>query len=313
MKKKQWIVLLSLLLCSMTFSFTTIQAAKKQNSKKDRITVIREQLFNPNSKKVLVASHRGDWRNYAENTIEGIEGAIAMGVDIVEMDLHKTKDGQIILMHDPTVNRTTTGKGNISDFTLEEIKNMKVKNGCAIRTKYKVPTLEEALLACKGKIMVNLDKAFDMFDDVYKIMEKTGTTNQIIMKSEKSYEEVQRDFGKYLDKVIYMPIVRVHKKGGVEKVREFEEKMHPVAFEILYEDDNDPSIQQVKEILKGKSQIWYNTLWKYMSGPHDDDQAMENPDSSYGYLINNGDGRIIQTDRPAYLINYLKKNKLYVK
>jgi glycerophosphoryl diester phosphodiesterase len=50
--------------------------------------------------KVPVASYRGDWRNYADNSIEGIESCIRMGVDIVEIDVAKTKDGQLILMHD---------------------------------------------------------------------------------------------------------------------------------------------------------------------------------------------------------------------
>ncbi|RRN76817.1 glycerophosphodiester phosphodiesterase, partial [Pseudoxanthomonas sp. SGD-10] len=69
--------------------------------------------------------------------------------------------------------------------------------------------------------------------------------------------------------------------------------------------------KQVKELLKGKSLIWYNTLWDTMAGGHDDDMSLENPDKGYGYLINELNARIIQTDRPQYLIDYLKSKKAH--
>ena len=100
-----------------------------------------------------------------------------MGVDIVEVDLARTKDGHLILMHDSKLDRTTTGKGLVADHTLAEIKALQLRNGCHIKTIYKVPTLEEALLFAKGRVMLNLDKAFDYFDQVYTLLEKTGTEN----------------------------------------------------------------------------------------------------------------------------------------
>lgn len=279
-------------------------------SAQNRIAQIRAILENPNTDKVLVVSHRGDWRNATENSLEAIENAIKMGVDVVEIDLHKTKDGQIILMHDATLDRTTTGKGKIADWTLDSIKTLKLKNGCAIKTKYKVPTLEEALLVAKDKIMVNLDKAFPIFDDVYKILEKTGTTDQIIMKGTEPVDKVKKDFGKYLDKVIYMPIVNLDHKDALSQIDRFVKEMHPLAFELLYVSDENPAPKQVAEMLKGKSLIWYNTLWDTMAGAHDDDMSLEDPDKGYGYLIDTLGTRILQTDRPAYLIDYLKsKNR----
>ena len=79
----------------------------------DRVSRIREKLLNCDYSSVIVASHRGDWRNFPENSLEAIDNAIKMGVDIVELDVQRTKDGQLILMHDATLNRTTTGKGAI--------------------------------------------------------------------------------------------------------------------------------------------------------------------------------------------------------
>ena len=61
--------------------------------------------------------------------------------------------------------------------------------------------------------------------------------------------------------------------------------------------------------LEGKSKIWYNTLWDTMAGGHDDDKSLENPDEGYGYLIDTLGATIIQTDRTAYLLEYLQARK----
>lgn len=105
----------------------------------DRVDSIRQQLFNRGQEQVIVASHRGDWRNFPENSLEGIDNAIKMGVDIVEIDLQRTRDGVLILMHDATLNRTTTGKGKIAEVDYDSISRLNLRNGCAIRTIHKVP------------------------------------------------------------------------------------------------------------------------------------------------------------------------------
>lgn len=162
----------------LVFSAIAVLSAYAGN----RAELIRQKLLDRNNSSVIVASHRGDWRNFCENSLEAIDNAAKMGVDIVEIDVQRTKDGQLILMHDPTLDRTTTGKGNIKDTTLAYIRTLHLKNGCNIRTIHRVPTLEEALIHAKGKVMLNLDKADRYFDQVYELMKKTGTTKQIIMK-----------------------------------------------------------------------------------------------------------------------------------
>ena len=71
-----------------------------------------------------------------------------MGVDIVELDVKKTKDGELILMHDRALDRTTTGKGLVSEATLDYIRGLKLKNGCNIRTITKF-LLGRGLAACQ--------------------------------------------------------------------------------------------------------------------------------------------------------------------
>lgn len=148
-----------------------------------RADAIRAKFLNPCDSDVLVAVHRGDWRNYTENSLEGVENAVKLGADIVEVDLRRTADGELVLMHDPKVDRTTTGKGNVEDLTLGQIRALRQRNGVMGRTPYRVPTLRELLVAQKGKVLINLDKAFDYFDQVMALLDETGTTSQIDRKS----------------------------------------------------------------------------------------------------------------------------------
>lgn len=293
---------------NLFFSWLLLCVPFLLNAQTDHAAQIRQKLLNPNLEEVLVVAHRGDWRYAPENSLAAIENAIKMGVDIVELDVAKTKDGKLILMHDNKIDRTTTGKGRVDEWTLDSLKTLKLRNGCNIKTKHTVPTLEEALLLAKGRIMVNLDKSYPIFDEVYEVLEKTGTTDLVIMKGRTSSQQLKDEFGKYLDKVIFMPIVDLDKPAAVSQIEAYMRELKPAAFELLYTSDESETPKQVAAMLKGKSLIWYNTLWVNMSGPHDDDQALDDPDASYGYLIRNLDARIIQTDRPGYLIEYLKAN-----
>ena len=273
------------------------------------VKAIYAKITNPDNKEVTVVAHRADWRFAPENSLAAIESSIRLGADVVELDVQKTKDGQLILMHDKTLDRTTTGKGKVVEWTLDSIRTLRLKNGAALRTKHRVPTLEEALLMAKGRVMVNLDKAYPIFDEIFPILEKTGTVEQIIMKGSKPVAEVKKDLGKYLDRIIYMPIVHLDRPGAMQQIDDFMKELHPVAFELLFESDTCQFPKQVRTKLEGKSKIWYNTLWDTMAGGHDDDKSLENPDEGYGYLIDKLGATIIQTDRTAYLLEYLQARK----
>lgn len=130
------------------------------------------------------------------------------------------------------------------------------------------------------------------------------------MKGSKSPRQVKEQFGNYLDDVIYMPIVNLDKENAEKIIDDFISDFNPVAFELLFVSDTNPLPKQLVPNLKGKSLIWYNTLWDTMAGGHDDDMSLEDPDKGYGYLIDTLGARLIQTDRPAYLLEYLKRRGL---
>ena len=127
-------------------------------SASSRTEAIKSKLGSTDRRYVFVAMHRGDWRNFPENSKGAILSSIRLGADIVELDVQRTKDGKFILNHDDTLNRTTTGKGKVSDHTLAEIKKLKLRDSKGKPSEYDVLTLEEALELTRGKILVNIDK-----------------------------------------------------------------------------------------------------------------------------------------------------------
>lgn len=90
-------------------------------SRADRLIA---ELKNPKSDYVMVMAHRADWRNWPENSLEAIESAINMGCDILELDVAMTRDSQLVLSHDNTLDRMTNGHGKIIDHTLAQIKEL---------------------------------------------------------------------------------------------------------------------------------------------------------------------------------------------
>lgn len=257
--------------------------------------------------KVSVISHRGDWRNTPENSIRAIQNCIDLGVNMVEIDIKKTKDNELILLHDKTLDRTTTGKGLPQDYTLAEIKQMRLRNGAGVATSHQIPTLEEAMIVAKGKIWVNIDKGYDYFDLVEKVLEKTGTTQQVLIKAGLPYQKVVAENKAVLDKLFFMPIIDMANPDAMTMVEEYIKNMQPKAFEVCFT-QIDQALQNVLDrIQKSGSKVWINTLWPSLCAGLNDDRAVEEnqQDSIWGKVIEMG-ASFIQTDRPKELVNYLR-------
>ena len=286
--------------------------AGRTEAPENRAEGLRERLLAGDTSAVFVVAHRGDWRHAPENSVAAIEHSIDVGVDVVELDLQLTRDSVLIVMHDAALDRTTTGKGKVADWTLDSIRTLKLKNGCGIRTKHTVPTLEEALLAAKGRVLVNLDKADRYFDLVVPVLERTGTTRQIVMKGSKPADEVLALYGKYLGQVIYMPVVNLDNADAAELMQAYVSDLKPAACELLYARAEDTALPlRMRDTLRGRALIWYNTLWDTLCGGHDDDLSLEDPDAAFGYLVDTLGARIIQTDRAEHLLDYLRRRGLH--
>src|SRR5437016_1352334 len=80
------------------------------------------------AERTLIAAHRGGAALAPENSLAAFRNALALGADIVEFDLHLTRDGEVVVIHDPTLDRTTTMTGAVRDHTLADLATAKLKN-----------------------------------------------------------------------------------------------------------------------------------------------------------------------------------------
>lgn len=106
----------------------------------------------------MVIAHRGFSGRYPENTLKAFEEALKLPVDAVELDVRRTKDGVLVVIHDETVDRTTNGKGRVRDLTWDEIQ--KLDAGSWKGTEFageRIPRLEEALQLVNGRVVVFLE------------------------------------------------------------------------------------------------------------------------------------------------------------
>mgnify|MGYP000817694727 CR=1 FL=1 len=194
----------------------------------------RQEIHNPRSKNVVVASHRGDWRNYPENSLPALRSAIDRGVDIVEIDLKMTSDSVLVLMHDARIDRTTTGRGRVCDITYDSIRRCVLKTGHGVKTSLKMPTLREALAVCKDRIAVNIDQGYEYYDLALAITEELGVTDQVLIKGKRPVETVSAKFAEYGHNMMYMPIIDILKPQGRELFEEYASKgVVPLAYDCL--------------------------------------------------------------------------------
>lgn len=159
----------------------------------DRHGVLHMGLDNP----VEVTAHRGYSAVYPENTIPAFKGAIQVGADWAELDVQQTADGEVIVMHDSNLKRTTGLDKEVWQVTWDEIKDL--DNGSWFDKKYqtvRIPTLEEVLKVCRGKIHLNIeikpsghDK--DLEEQVAKLLKKYHMRDTCVVSSLK-YDSLRK-------------------------------------------------------------------------------------------------------------------------
>lgn len=276
-----------------------------------RAEKILAEINDPESEYVVVISHRGDWRNYPENSIPAIESAIRMGVDIMELDVKMTKDSVLVLCHDKTINRTTNGKGRISDITYDSLMTFRLKRSHGVATDtLRMPTLRQALLCCKDRILVNVDHAYPYYKEIVELTEELGVTGQVLMKGKSPVGQVDADMARFENNLLYMPIIDINKPSGKALFAEYQQKkVVPLAYEVCWQQADDDLKECIETIHQTGSKLWVNTIWASLCGGYgnDDDAAFEaeDPADVYGQYMEKGVS-MIQTDRPELLIGYLR-------
>lgn len=107
---------------------------------------------------ILIAGHRGGMvKGFPENSVATFENTLKHTPAFFEIDPRLTKDSVIVLMHDATLERTTTGTGKVSDYTYAELLKFRLKDAEGNVTEYSIPTLSEVIEWARGKTILNLD------------------------------------------------------------------------------------------------------------------------------------------------------------
>jgi glycerophosphoryl diester phosphodiesterase len=295
------------LMTIVTFFISGCASTKYLHKQLSMHKVIKQLRF-PDKNTVLISAHRGDWRNAPENSIQGLENCIKIGVDIVEFDLRKTKDGHLIVLHDETLDRTTTGKGKASDYTLAEIRKLKLRDGAGHATNHDIPTFEEFLTVAKGRVVVCIDKAFSYIGQAMKIVSEMNMIDQIIYNIPAMTPDSLMSLNiPYINNNVMVNLLSFPSDTAkAQKLIKAYYSRKNVIMHPTFALDTLPLVKWMPNVKKSGMHLWLNALWPEHNGRHDDDRAVDKDEKeqSWGWLVNHG-ATIIQTDRPHALLQYL--------
>lgn len=297
---------LAILITIPLLVLATEQNAPDQSG--SRTDQLLNDLYVSQSTEVFVVAHRGIWRDFPENSIAAIKRADTLGVHMVELDIRQTKDGHLILMHDKTLDRTTTGSGDVNKHTLEEIKSLHLLNGYGVPTEERVPTLAEALQATSGRMLVYLDKSYELISEAFDIALSLGVQEQVFFYGYATADQLKWDYPKLHENLNYLPKLKPNIENRKAYIDGFLKRERSPAFVVSFEDDDPSFFQELERIRTAGKRVWASPLWPGMCGDRTDDRAMKDADANWGWLIDQGFSMIC-TDRPRELLQYLSSRE----
>ncbi len=279
---------LSRILLASIFTILAIPLASAQSCNFRSVSI---ELRDSSSVCILVTAHRGAHGEAPENSISAIESAIEIGADIIEIDIRFTKDGVPVLLHDETLDRTTTGQGKLAGMAFDEVQKLRLLSKSGEVTNESIPTLSEVLLQAKGRVLLDLDIKTGPIDAIVSRVVETGTVDTAIFFS--GNLEVLKRAQSMNQSLLLMPRAR-----DINSTRTIVETFAPEIIHI------DPSFNEDATMALARlsdSRVWINALgapdMMILTGRSGD--ALE-PLLAHG-------ASIIQTDMPKQVLDYLQK------
>lgn len=164
MRKKNKIILAGLIPCVALVGYTAASALSNIFYKKNYTPAQIAGL--------TVVAHRGGAALGPENTLLTIAKGMAAGADMIEIDIHQTADGQLVVCHDQSIDRTTDGTGLIRELTLDEIRSHNIVDEDGNVTDLKIPTFDEVLELVNGKVklLVEIKRTGDIYEGIEQQM-----------------------------------------------------------------------------------------------------------------------------------------------
>lgn len=260
------------------------------SEKSPPIHEILKTFRNPASNEILIAAHRAVHLTYPENSLAAIQHAMDMGVAIIEIDVRQTADGVLVLMHDKTIDRTSTGHGRIDSLLWNDVQKITLKTGSADSGKLFIPSLEQALLLGKNHLMFDLDVKSAALPDLVSLIQKTGTQRQVMF--------FNHNFA-VLDTLLMLdPSLLVLPRA--ETVKELQEILSRFITPVIQINDSIFTAPVDSLIKATGANVWVNSLGKFDRLARKDSVA-----EAYSQFVK-GNADIVQTDNPDLWLEFLR-------
>jgi len=286
---------------------------------------------------VMIAAHRAGSMQagktlYAENSLAAVEGSIAIGAEIVEVDVRRAKDGAFVIMHDSWLDRTTTCKGEVAKYTLAELKKCRlVVEGTGAVTSEVVSTLREMLLTTRNRILINLDNKLEVTDlpGMIAVARDLGMADQVIVKenlwNRQRIDAARAALAKAGGGFQFMPILADDAVHDAVFAGEVDKAFTPRAIELINWRNGAETLTSTggplfsarmrAEATRGDWHLWADTYaivnkpGGFLAGGRGDELAVAAslPREAWGFWVDRG-ATIIQTDEPKAAIEWLAAN-----
>lgn len=256
-----------------------------------------------------VVAHRGIWRNAPENSLSAIQRAIDAGYDVVEIDIRRSADGGLFLLHDDTLERMTGLDQRpetlaSSDLAVLRLRDRDGGEGNAF-TLERLPSLAEVFELTRGRIFLHLDvKEREVIPDVIALAKAMGVEHEVdfwaALKTEKDLNWIRKTILPH--DVLFLAKTRLNVSGAATQLALLHD-LSPSVCEIYF--DRLEELTAVEDLTRTTGMaLWVNTLDSVACAGFTDTAALADPDAVWGRLIDAGIS-VIQTDEAAALKSYL--------
>ncbi|GAB3773236.1 hypothetical protein GCM10028818_14480 [Spirosoma horti] len=249
-----------------------------------------------NKKMPIISGHRGGMANgFPENTLAAFENTLTYTPAFFETDPRLTKDSVIVLLHDATLDRMTTGTGKLSDYTWEEVKKLRLKDAQGMVTQHRIPSLAEAIEWARGKTVLNLDRKDVPFAMTAALIRK-HKADAFIMLTVHAPEQAQYYYKENKDRMFSVFI------KSKQELEAYEKAGIPAANMIAYIGPTvKPENQELYRLLNARGiMCMISAASSYDKLPNPEERA-----AAYQAIINDG-ASILESDRPIEAAASLK-------
>jgi glycerophosphoryl diester phosphodiesterase len=244
----------------------------------------------------MISAHRGGpAANFPENCIETFEHTTRQTYSVIECDIVETKDGELVMMHDATLDRTTTGTGNVSDYTLAQLQDFYLEDNQGQATNFRIPTLAQVMEWAHGKVILMLDiKKGISPEKIVQVIRKYQAENYAMvitytMQSAVTYHQLNKDL---------MLSVTIRNEA---ELSEFSASRIPTQNVVVF-----TGVGEVKPaVLKPLHDLGISTILGTMGKA--DKQALEDKGLTYKIFYDNGID-MLSGDNPALMASILFQN-----